>query len=206
MCRCDADLKTLCFCRQLYFSQTLKRNSDLVEYTYSFFVGLLKSVISSTKFSCVVLNEHMVYASTFGSLPQVYVYQYGSAWSLVRSFDVALPAVITLCAWSGIVRCCSSSSNVIADYRHNGQPIANHKLRTQPRRSRLASTYMCDCDSFGNTLIADRFNNQLLVMTEKDGIRVVPLDSEVLPPRSAVLLERRLYVISAEDNAVLMFA
>ena len=65
---------------------------------------------------------------------------------------------------------------------------------------------MCDCDSFGNTLIADRFNNQLLVMTEKDGIRVVPLDSEVLPPRSAVLLERRLYVISAEDNAVLMFA
>ena len=148
----------------------------------------------------------MVYASTFGSQPKVYVYQYGSSWSLVRSFDVALSPEITLSAWRGIVRCCSSCSNVIAEYRYNGQPIANHKLPAQTRRSKHASTYIGVCDSFGNALIADRFNNQLLVMTERDYFRRVRLDSEVLQPRSAVLFEDRLCVLSAEDNAVLMFA
>ena len=64
---------------------------------------------------------------------------------------------------------------------------------------------MCDCDCFGNALIADRFNNQLQVMTELDVFRRVRLDSEVLQPRSAVLFKDRLYVVSAEDNAVIMF-
>ena len=142
------------------------------------FAGVVKSKISPTKFSCVVHHEHAVYASTFGRPPKVCVYKYESEWSLVRSCDVALSPAITMCAWQGGVRCCSSVRN----------------------------EYFCDCDSFGNALMADCNNSQLEVITELCDFRQVQLKPEVIQPRSAVLFEGRLYVISTEDNAVLLYA
>ena len=55
-----------------------------------------------------------------------------------------------------------------------------------------------DADQYGNTLIVDKNNNRLQVMTEQGQFNVVTFDSSIAEPHWAVYFNGHLYVVS--DN------
>ena len=71
--------------------------------------------------------------------------------------------------------------------------------------SRLYRPYICQEDDYGAVLVADKFNDRMLVLTAEGHWRRVRLSDKLQIPEGAVWWKGRLYVSTWRDNKLSMF-
>ena len=100
------------------------------------------------------------------------------------------------------VICSSGTNSEIHAYSLNGELLQAHGTPGSGEAGRFSKPYICDVDTAGSVLIADRDNNRLQVMSEQGEFRVLELQPEVSKPVSAVLFNGHLYVTSGDKKTI----
>ena len=134
-----------------------------------------------------------------------------TAWKLRNRIKLQFKSAgysITLSAKNNRLFCCSLQDAVIHIYSLSGELLQTHGKPGHRAAGRLCSPYICktgDADDDGSVLIVDLHNNRLQVMNERGKFRVLHLEPPVLQPRSAVLFNNFLYVVSL-DNTIFKYS
>ena len=133
----------------------------------------------------------------------VIVYKHsGYNWVKVHSFTahVALGCLKTLSVMNNQIKCCSSKDNKIAVYSLRGELLQTYGTHGRGDAGLLNYPLICADDDDGSVLIADHDNDRLQVMREQGEFSVLQLQPPVSLPCSAVLINNKLYVTSADKR------
>ena len=157
--------------------------------------------------SMVVQRDQVFAACGRSDIRQVVIFaqRNNNDWSARKHIDLLFePCVwVTLSASCDVIKACSSLENVIACFHEPRQGrtwdfirlacVGPHELT-----DRLARTFICDSDAYGNILVADENNHRLQVMTDCgqfSEFTVLDLNPIATYTRSAVYHNGDLYVV-----------
>ena len=154
-------------------------------------------------FSCVIFHKNQLYAAEY-SKNEVLVFDCNHA-ALVQARNIKLRFtdkgfLLKLCANNNRLMCSSVRHNELHVY----SLISGEFLHAYVRPGNIQQ--ICDVDTRGSVLIADRDNNRLQVISEQEEFHILELQPEVREPNSAVLFKGYLYVTSNDTNAVYKYS
>ena len=154
----------------------------------------------------VVVCKDQVYAATNNDeVPRVVnVYTYSGRWEKVHSFNT-VNGMVTLSVKNNQIKCCSFREDNIAVRSLTGQLLATYGTNGG-RAGQLIGPRMFDDDDDGSVLISDLLNDRLQVMSELGEFSVLQLQPQVSQPRSAILFDNQLYVISDKEKTVYKYS
>ena len=157
-------------------------------------------LIDSGDFRSVVVHQDLVYAAD-SSKNQTQVFQYNATssprWTHIRSIDHDFEkkgATLTLSISNNQLKCCSYAIGSIKVYSLSGDLLLTH---TASNTDQFYRPIISDDDDDGSVLIADCYNDRLQVMSEQGEFSVLQLQPPVSKPRSAVLFNNHLYVMTS---------
>lgn len=107
------------------------------------------------------------------------------------------------------IKCCAAHANQIDVYVPMSDSIQHTYMYGRPG-SKVAGELNYplisdDDDEDGSLLIADSRNNRIQVMTSHGEYTVLKLDPPVTVPRSAVLFNNHLYVMSMNNDTLVKY-
>ena len=114
--------------------------------------------------------------------------------------------VLKICAMNNRLSCSSVTHPEIFVYSLSGEFLRAYGNPRSGKDCSLGSPRICDVDTDGCVLIADRDNNRLQVMSEHGKFRVLELQPEVPKPVGAVIFNGHLYVTSANKDSIYKYA
>ena len=120
-------------------------------------------------------------------------------WIKIRSIDHDFEEegfTLTLIISNIQLKCCSHGDDTIKVYSLSGELLQTYDAHGNGDAGQLDGPYISDDDDDGSVLIADCGNNRLQVMSEQGEFSVLRLKPPVREPRSAVLWNNQLYVLS----------
>ena len=164
----------------------------------------MKSRIDSGCFSSVAVYQDHVYAARHSS-DEVLVYKHSGGWKKVHSFNV-IRGFTMLSVQNNQLKCCSIGEDKISVYSLTGQLLQAHGSRESDDAGKFCCPYICGDDIDGSVLIADWGNDRLQMMSEQGGFSVLQLQPPVSQPRSAVLFNNNLYVVSEDKKTVYTYS
>ena len=127
-------------------------------------------------------------------------------WKKILCFPV-IEGWKTLSVSRERITCGSQHENEVAVYRMNGTLIRKRGQFGSEKAGHFSGLYVCDEDDAGSVLIADRWNDELQVMTASRGtFRIVSLEPKVEQPRAAVLFNGDLYVTSCATKSLYRYS
>ena len=166
--------------------------------------------IQEGEFSSVVSHQGRIYAAaTRGETTTIQVFCFAKGifkekWRLETKFNIIVGSVITLCITGSEIACCSNSDHKIAIYTLAGQLRPVYGSFGSVEAGQMSCPYVSYNDATGNMLIVDHFNHRLQVMDTHGEFSVLSLEPGVLHPRSAVLMDKFIYV-TASDKTISKF-
>ena len=164
--------------------------------------------ISSQEYTSVAAaHQGEIYAATEGGYSVVCRYKFttGERWEKVLCFPV-IDGWKTLNVNRNRVTCGSQHENEVAVYHMNGTLIRKRGQFGSKKVGQFSGLYVSDGDDAGNVLIADRWNNELQVMSSRGKFRIVSLEPRVEQPRAAVLFNDDLYVMSCATKSLYRYS
>ena len=140
-----------------------------------------------------------------GEFPSVvHVYTHSDHWVKIHSFNTA-KGWVTLSVKKNQIKCCSFRDDNIAVHSITGEFLATYGTNGNGV-GQLNGPRMYDDDDDCCVLISDYLNDRLQVMSERGEFTVLQLHPPASQPRSAILFDNQLYVISRKEETVYKYS
>ena len=111
----------------------------------------------------------------------------------------------TLSVNSNHIRIALAGKGTIIDSSLDGTVQHTFVANNNNYSKRLSYPYIYQNDDAGNFLVADRFNNRIVVVGAEGDTSELEFEEEIRRPRAAVVFMNRLYAVSWEDSTLSVY-
>ena len=137
----------------------------------------------------------------------VHVYQHSAQWTECHSFSLNATTgwAITVSISNDLLYACLCGDHRVDVLSLSGTLQFSTGSEGYIAAGRLKNPFMCATDSAGTALIADFSTSRLQIMSARCRWSTVTLQPPVMHPRSALLLNDKLFVTDYSDNSLSIY-